>query len=71
QNVPSRPFWYLTYSYNYLSDFGVDLSEDELSEIKGGTRLYLIPETLSTAEIEVMKGYLQEIVTVKSGDIET
>ncbi|WP_227877223.1 ABC transporter permease [Streptococcus pyogenes] len=71
QNVPSRPFWYLTYSYNYLSDFGVDLSEDELSEIKGGTRLYLIPETLSTAEIEVMKGYLQEIVKVKSGDIET
>lgn len=71
QNVPRKPFWYLTYSYNYLSDFGLELSEDELSAIKSGTRLYLIPETLSAAEVEVMKAYLQESVTVKPEDIAT
>lgn len=71
QHVPTKPFWYLTYSYNYLSQLGVELSHDELSEIRNGARLYLIPETLGEADIETMKAYLQELVNVKPGDIET
>lgn len=71
QHVPTKPFWYLTYSYNYLSQLGVELSHDELSEIRNGARLYLIPETLGETDIETMKAYLQELVNVKPGDIET
>ena len=71
QNVPKKPFWYLTYSYNYLSELGVELSNEELSEIRNGARLYLIPDTLGSADVETMKAYLQEVVRVKPGDIGT
>ena len=33
--------------------------------MRNGTRLYLLPNTLNTEELEVMKAYLQESVTVK------
>lgn len=71
QHVPEKPFWYLSYSDNYLSDIGIRLNRKESLEIHNGTRLYLIPDTLTTEEINRFKSYLQETVTVKSGDIET
>lgn len=71
QHVPKKPFWYLKFSYNYLQDLGIPLSNEELLEIRNGTRLYLLPNTLNTEELEVMKAYLQESVTVKPGDLQT
>ena len=71
QHVPKKPFWYLKFSYNYLQDLGIPLSGEELLEMRNGTRLYLLPNTLNTEELEVMKAYLQESVTVKSGDLQT
>lgn len=71
QRVPKKPFWYLKFSYNYLKDLGIPLSDEELLEMRNGTRLYLLPNTLNTEELEVMKAYLQESVTVKPGDLQT
>ena len=71
QHVPKKPFWYLKFSYNYLQDLGIPLSDEELLEMRNGTRLYLLPNTLNTEELEVMKAYLQESVTVKLGDLQT
>ena len=71
QHVPKKPFWYLKFSYNYLQDLGISLSDEELLEMRNGTRLYLLPNTLNTEELEVMKAYLQESVTVKPGDLKT
>lgn len=71
QHVPKKPFWYLKFSYNYLQDLGIPLSDEGLLEMRNGTRLYLLPNTLNTEELEVMKAYLQESVTVKSGDLQT
>ena len=71
QHVPKKPFWYLKFSYNYLKDIGIPLSDEELLEMRNGTRLYLLPNTLNTEELEVMKAYLQESVTVKPGDLQT
>ena len=71
QHVPKKPFWYLKFSYNYLQDLGIPLSDEELLEMRNGTRLYLLPNTLNTEELEVMKAYLQETVTVKPGDLQT
>ena len=71
QHVPKKPFWYLKLSYNYLKDLGISLSDEELLEMRNGTRLYLLPNTLNTEELEVMKAYLQESVTVKQGDLQT
>ncbi|HEL1840363.1 TPA: ABC transporter permease [Streptococcus suis] len=70
-HIPSKPFWYLNYSYNYLQDLGITLSDTDLLEVRNGTRLYLLPDTLSSEELEVMKAYLQERVKVKSGDLQT
>ena len=71
QHVPKKPFWYLKLSYNYLKELGISLSDEELLEMRNGTRLYLLPNTLNTEELEVMKAYLQESVTVKPGDLQT
>ena len=71
QHVPKKPFWYLKFSYNYLQDLGIPLSDEELLEIRNGARLYLLPNTLNVEELEVMKAYLQESVTVKPGDLQT
>lgn len=71
QHVPRKPFWYLNYSYNYLQDLGITLNDEDLLEVRNGTRLYLLPDTLSTEEIEVMKAHLQESVKVKPGDLQT
>ena len=71
QHIPKKPFWYLKFSYNYLKDLGIPLSDEELLEMRNGTRLYLLPNTLNTEELEVMKAYLQESVTVKPGDLQT
>ncbi|MBF9649503.1 ABC transporter permease [Streptococcus pseudopneumoniae] len=71
QHVPKKPFWYLKFSYNYLQELGIPLSDEELLEMRNGTRLYLLPNTLNTEELEAMKAYLQENVTVKPGDLQT
>lgn len=71
QNLPSKPFWYLVYSYNYLKELGFQFSEEDLDEILSGSRLYLIPDSYSEIEKEKMRAFLEESVTVFDGDIET
>lgn len=71
QNLPSKPFWYLVYSYNYLTELGFQFSEEELNEIRSGSRLYLIPDSYTTEEQQRMRAYLEESVKVYDGDVET
>ena len=71
QHVPKKTILVFEFSYNYLQDLGIPLSDEELLEMRNGTRLYLLPNTLNTEELEVMKAYLQESVTVKPGDLQT
>lgn len=70
-HVPSKPFWYLTYSYNYLANIGIGLTDEDIRDIHNGVRLYLIPDSLAEQDLAAMKAYLQETVKVQSGDIET
>ncbi|MFS1664334.1 DUF1430 domain-containing protein [Streptococcus sp. zg-JUN1979] len=71
QTLPSQPFWYMTYSYQYLLEKGIFLSDEEIKAIKEGVRLYLLPDTLSPKEKEKMMAYLKESVQVYDGDITT
>lgn len=71
EHLPSHPFWYLTYSYNYLETLGLSFTEAEHQAIRDGTRLYLIPDTLSSKERQSMEAYLQESVRIDDNDIET
>ena len=60
QAVPSEDLKYLTVSENYLEDIGLKLTEEERSLIRSGVRLYLLPESLSADEAELVKAYLSE-----------
>lgn len=71
QHVPRKAFWYLTYSYNYLQDMGIELSPEEITAIQSGARLYLLPDTFSSQEVETMEAFLQERITISTGDIKT
>ncbi|MCS4488287.1 ABC transporter permease [Streptococcus sciuri] len=71
QNLPSKPFWYLVYSYNYLTELGFRFSKEELNQIRNGSRLYLIPDSYTSDEQKRMQAYLKESVKVYEGDVET
>lgn len=71
--IPTKPFWYFTASPNYVSDLGVELSEDVRREAEAGVRIYLLPDTLSGTERTKMEGWLKEdsVGGIGSGDIQT
>ena len=58
--APQKPFWYFTVSPNYLSQMNIQISDEELIAAKNGTRLYMLPDTLSTAEQNQMISWIRE-----------
>lgn len=58
--VPDHSFWYFTASPSYLTQMGIEISEEEINTAHNGTRLYLIPDTLSESETEKMQSFLKE-----------
>jgi len=71
--IPNQPFWYYAVSPNYLTKLGITINENTLAKAKIGTRLYLLPDTLSDTDANVMKSYLQEsaVEDISSKDIQT
>ncbi len=59
-HVPENGFWYVTASVNYLTDRGLELSDEEKQMVQDGVRLYLLPDSLSETEAETMRLFLQE-----------
>lgn len=53
-----KPFWYLAASPSYLEQIGVDIPDELVQEAEQGTRVYLLPESLSASETEQMKDLL-------------
>jgi len=60
QTVPGEGFRYFVVSENYLKDKGYTLSVEQSEMIQEGVRLYLLPDTLSADEAEVMQSFLKE-----------
>ena len=60
QTVPDEGFRYFVVSENYLKDKGYTLSREQSEMIHEGVRLYLLPDTLSADEAEVMQSFLKE-----------
>lgn len=73
KTIPNNPFWYFTVSPNYLAKLDITVNGNALDKAKTGTRLYLLPDTLSEADLKQMKAYLHEEATgnAKSGGIPT
>lgn len=71
--IPKKPFWYAAFSPNYIENLGFDVSEDVISAAKNGTRIYLIPDTMSEEEQKKLNGWLKEakVSEISAGDIET
>ncbi|WP_125981124.1 hypothetical protein [Bifidobacterium goeldii] len=60
EQVPEQAFWYFIASPNYLNDQGFDLDPDTAARAEAGERMFLIPDTMDSAEQERMRGYLTE-----------
>ena len=60
QTVPDEDVHYYTASVNYLTDRGLSLSPEEQDLVAAGVRLYLLPESLSTAETAALRAFLTE-----------
>lgn len=58
--IPEKPFWRFVMSPNYLSGLDIKISNDDLSKAENGTRLYLLPSTLSSVERNHMMAWLRE-----------
>lgn len=71
--MPNNPFWHFTVSPNYLAKLGIAVNENALAKAKAGTRLYLLPDTLSESDLKQMEAYLRESDTqgISDGDIQT
>lgn len=59
-SVPDKAFWYYTVSPSYLKQMNINISNDIIHNAVSGTRLYLVPDTLSQNEIEQISSYLKE-----------
>lgn len=72
-SVPGKAFWYFTASPSYLKQINVSLNDDEINRAENGTRLYLVPDTLSESEAEKITAFLKEdaLNNAKTSTIET
>ncbi|MDE5974001.1 MAG: hypothetical protein K2G73_04945, partial [Eubacterium sp.] len=59
-SVPYKAFWYYTVSPSYLKKMNININNDIINDAANGTRLYLVPDTLSQNEIEQISSYLKE-----------
>lgn len=72
-NIPEKPFWYFSYSPNYIKLLNLNIDNSIINEAKSGTRVYLIPKSYSENEKVKLKNWLTETSTKrpKEGDIIT
>lgn len=73
KSVPEKPFWYFSYSPNYIKSLNLDIDSRIINEVKAGTRVYLIPKSDSENEKVNLKNWLTESSTKRphEGDIST
>ena len=60
KNVPDEAFWYMTYSPNYLREIGIEVDDALINEAEAGTKVFLIPDTLSKKEKSKVEAFLKE-----------
>lgn len=53
-----EPFWYLAASPSYLEQIGVDIPADLIEKANRGVRVYLLPESLSSVELDEIQDFL-------------
>ncbi len=72
-SIPDSPLWMFTMSPNYLETLGVTIPNDTLLSAQNGSRLYLLPSTLSNEEKQQISKWLQDSDTrsLSDGDIQT
>lgn len=73
ENIPEKPFWYFTYSENYIKSLNLNFDSNILNEARSGTRIYMIPESYSENEKVKLKNWLIESSTkrIQQGAIST
>ncbi|EJO5349123.1 hypothetical protein NRP93_003280 [Clostridium botulinum] len=73
RSIPQKPFWYFSYSPNYIEYMNLDVDSNILNEAKSGTRVYMIPESYSENEKVKLKNWLIESSTkrIQVGGIST
>lgn len=73
ETTPEKPFWYLTYSPNYIKSLNLNVDNSIINEAKSGIRVYLIPKSYSENEKVKLKKWLKEssINDIHEGDIST
>ena len=71
--IPDKPFWYFAASPSYLDEMGISISNDDINSAENGTRLYLIPDTLSDNEVQLIENYLKEdaLINADKSNIQT
>ncbi|MCM1272433.1 MAG: hypothetical protein NC225_01225 [Clostridium sp.] len=60
KNVPGKAFWEFTVSPSYLKQININIEEENLNDAIRGVRVYLVPDSMSDDEYEVMCAYLEE-----------
>lgn len=58
--IPDKPFWYFTASPSYIKKIGINLTQRDIDDAQKGVRIYMLPDTLSSNEIQKMTAYLKE-----------
>ena len=73
KNTPEKPFWYFSYSPNYIKSLNLNVDSSIINEAKSGIRVYLIPKSYSENEKVKLKNYLTESSTKRphEADIST
>lgn len=59
-SVPSKPFWYLVASPNYLKNIKFEVEPKDVQAAHEGVRVYYLPDTFKPQERQNMEGWLSE-----------
>lgn len=60
ENIPESPFWYFSYSPNYIKSLNLNVDSSIINEAKSGTRVYMIPKSYSENEKVKLKNWFTE-----------
>ena len=72
KHTPTAPYWEMIASPNYLAKYGPSVDQNLIHQAQTGTRVYLIPDTLTSANRENLEGYLHDYsVTDRESPIST
>lgn len=59
-SVPSKPFWYMVSSPNYLKNINFPIESKDVQAAHEGVRIYYLPDTLKHLEQQNLEGWLSE-----------